>query len=88
LDYSGRGGQYAQDYPALWIIGLRLKIKGNQSFQILNIIGLVLLYTTNPVMLSWLDDTKLWGYWFCFWYAVVMILLDFSLIIQKKKTGA
>ena len=73
---------------ALWIIGLRLKIKGNQSFQILNIIGLVLLYTTNPVMLSWLDDTKLWGYWFCFWYAVVMILLDFSLIIQKKKTGA
>lgn len=69
----------------LWIIGLKLKIKGNKDFQILNIIGLILLYTTDPVMLSWLNDSKLWGYWFCFWWAVIMILFDFSMILKKGK---
>lgn len=72
---------------ALWIIGLRLKIKGNKDFQILNIIGLILLYTTDPVMLSWLNDSKLWGYWFCFWWAVIMIVFDFGLILRKKITS-
>lgn len=72
---------------ALWIIGLRLKIKGNKDFQILNIIGLILLYTTDPVMLSWLNDSKLWGYWFCLWWAVIMIVFDFGLILRKKITS-
>lgn len=68
----------------LWVIGLRLKIKGNKIFHILNIIGLILLYITNPVMLTWVIDSKLWGYWFCFWWAAVMIIFDFWLIIKKR----
>lgn len=72
----------------LWIFGLVLKVKQKKSFHLLNIIGLIFLYITNPYFLGYLDYEKLWGYWVCFYWAVTMIFLDlFSLLYLKRNKG-
>ncbi|MEI8273540.1 MAG: hypothetical protein WCG08_13040 [Paludibacter sp.] len=67
----------------LWIIGLVVKLKDNNSIlHVINISGLVLFFFTEPAMFT---DTKLWGYWVCLSVATCMVLYDLVLVFVQKR---
>jgi hypothetical protein len=75
----------------LWIIGLIIKYKDyNNIFHLINIIGLIAFYLTNPFMVNFFDGTKLWGFWISFIWALGLIIYDTNILIKlkRKKTVA
>jgi hypothetical protein len=70
----------------LWIIGLIIKYKDyNNIFHLINIIGLITFYMTNPFMVNFFDGTKLWGFWISFIWALGLIIYDTNILIKRKR---
>jgi hypothetical protein len=66
----------------LWIIGLILKYKKNILFHIINIIGLIVFFCAYFDKVKY--DFKLWGYWVCFSWGLIMVIIDFIIMIKRK----
>jgi len=69
----------------LWIIGLILKYKKQKLVHFINIIALILFYFTYFDISKYKTDNKLWGYWVCFSWCLVMIIVDILILIKEKK---
>lgn len=70
----------------LWIIGLIIKYKDfNNIFHLVNIIGMITFYFTNPFMVNFFDGTKLWGFWISFIWALGLIIYDTIILIKIKR---
>jgi hypothetical protein len=75
-----------------FILGLIIKYKDfNNSFNWINIIAWILLLFTNPIInwnvsiINWdFWSDKLWGYWVCLVFGIIMIIYDSMTLIKIK----
>jgi hypothetical protein len=67
----------------LWIIASILKFKKRKLFHTINITGLILFFLTYIDKVHY--EFKLWGYWVCFIWAILMIVLDLIIEIKDRK---
>ena len=69
----------------LWIIGLIIKYKDyNNIFNMINIIGFILLCSSNSIF-NIMNDTRLWGFWTCVIWSGIMIIYDSIILLQIRK---
>ncbi len=72
----------------LWIISLIIKLKDfNNIFIFINIIGTILLSFSHSLQIL-SSDKKLWGFWVCLIWSILMIIYDFYILRKKKNTSA
>jgi hypothetical protein len=71
----------------LWIIALIVKIKDyNNIFNLINIIGLLLLFGSHSIYNA-MSDIRLWGFWVCFIWGAAMIIYDTIILLKIRKNG-
>ena len=72
----------------LWIIGLVVKLKDyNTIFHLINFLALMFFYFTSPGgLLNIFGGIKLWGYWICLGFGVIIVLFDAFIFIKQRKS--
>lgn len=69
----------------LWIIALIIKLKDfNNIFILINIVGLVLMFYSRSIS-NILNDKRLWGFWICICWIVLMTIYDCIILIKLRK---
>lgn len=69
----------------LWLIALIVKIKDyNNIFILLNIVGLLFMFWTHS-MYNIMSEKRLWGFWVCLIWSVIMIIYDAIILLEIEK---
>jgi hypothetical protein len=70
-----------------FLIAFIIKIKNfNNIFYLCNIIGLIMTFFNNPSTFTFfIGEGKLWGYWICIFFGIIMIAYDSILLWKLKK---
>ena len=71
----------------LWIISLVIKLKDfNNIYLFINILGTVLLFFSHPLTIC--GDNKLWGFWVCLVWSILMTVYDLYILKKQKIISA
>ena len=72
----------------LWLIGLVVKLKDyNTIFHLINFLALLFFIFTSPGgLLNIFGAIKLWGYWVCLGFGILLVLLDIFILMKQRKS--
>ncbi len=69
----------------LWIIALIVKLKDfNNIFILLNVVGLILMFYSHSIS-NIFNDERLWGFWLCICWSVIMTIYDCIILFKLRK---
>lgn len=72
----------------LWILSLIIKLKDfNNIFIFINVTGTILLSFSHSLEIFG-SNKRLWGFWVCLVWSILMIIYDFFILKKKKNTSA